>query len=180
MKNVMSKIVFFLIAVFVLSTIIYLFLFGTLKRSYRKRADMLKPFECSPKQLLPQLEVAYDITFPKELFEVRTAKSSIPDEGFVHFLVRFATEPNSVEKFLGTFSEEITFQKYDTNQDFRNQVARWEILAWYKTDIVKGKKVYSSLAGDATIYVDTSNSKQYILYFDGFYGVDNVPRKWYK
>ena len=173
-----SKTIIALVVILVLLITIPLFLVGGVELGYRKRSYMLRPFECLPNQLLPQLEVAYGIIFPKEFIEIKTAKS-IPKEMFVHFVVKFSAPPNSVENFLATFPKRNRgFLEYNINRDRRDRVGSYDALAWYRTAIEKGKKMDLLLGGDAMVYIDTSNSKEYIVYFDGFYGIDYVPRKW--
>jgi hypothetical protein len=148
---------------------------GFMIRDYQTRY-----VECPPEKLLPLIENVSEVRFPKDIREVRAAKSIRPIEGNYLFLVKFIAEPNVVEEFTNTFrlgDEKIVLDNYDKDEDSRNKYAYFP-PKWFKMPIKEGKHTGISIdCHGGILFIDTSDPKNYIVYLKGFHPLDRRHSK---
>jgi len=131
-------------------------------------------FECNPERMVSHLEKTFVIDFPKGIAEVRTAKSFGWDDS-IGFMVKFVAEPNSVDRFLKSFQEEVNLSKYLVEDDIRD--ASTYVPKWFSEPIKQGKearpsfrsRVYGKAGSDLSVYIDTTNEKSFVVYILGGY-----------
>jgi hypothetical protein len=90
--------------------------------------------ECNPEDVLPFVEKAFFVDFPENVEHLKIAKSKYKMM-FINFLIRFSADPNAMDGFLKSFSEEVKFVKY--SRDSRSE--RF-LPKWFKEPIKLGKK----------------------------------------
>ncbi len=142
---------------------------------YKARAYNSRPVECSPQNLIPDLEEMYDIDFPKDIREIKTAKS-IPIKDHITFIVKFIAEPDIVDIFIKSFLKGIVLVKYDPEWDVRS-ASVLPLPAWFTKPIQQGKMGEVPGHGDNEIYIDTINEKEFVVYFFGYYDKVLLERK---
>jgi len=137
--------------------------------------------ECEPATLLPDLEKQLEMKFPTKITEVKAARTAgsrdHPTES--DFLVKFFAEPNTVDKFLKSFSIKITPVKYDRSSDKR-KIFGARTPQWFTDPITKGKEW--SWTSWRNIYIDTTDENNFVVYFMGSYfrDLDEVRKEWEK
>jgi len=135
---------------------------------YKARAYNSRPVECTPQDLIPDLEEMFNIDFPKDIKEVKTAKT-MPLDGAIFFIVKFITEPEIVDTFVQSFSRGIGWGSYDPEWDMRS-VDISHAPDWFTETITQGKMGDYRLAGPKmSIYIDTSVETNFVVYLHGFY-----------
>jgi hypothetical protein len=126
--------------------------------------------ECNPKELLPMLERVYDVNFPADIVQLRTAKTPNHDKA-IFFIVKLTTEPSVVNRFLGNIVEMDDFEPYERGHTFTTY--GWPSPSWARQPIKQGKKyTTSSVRGVRTrayIYIDTTHKDNYVVYMQGIY-----------
>ena len=130
----------------------------------------LRPIECSPNDLIPDLEKTFDINFPKVIKEIKTAKTlGSWDSNTIHFIVKFCAEPDIVDTFVKSFPRGIGWGSYDPEWDMRS-VDISHAPDWFTETITQGKMGDYWLAGPKmSIYIDTSVETNFVVYLHGFY-----------
>jgi hypothetical protein len=137
-------------------------------KHYEAVAYMSRPVECTPEDLMPSLENIFNIDFPKDIKEVKTAKT-IPLDGATFFIVKFIAEPEIVDTFVKSFSIGIGWGSYDPEWDMRS-VDISNAPDWFTETITQGKMGDYWLAGPKmSIYIDTSVETNFVVYLHGFY-----------
>jgi len=128
----------------------------------------LRPIECSPEDLIPDLEKTFDINFPKGIKEIKTAKTlGSWDSNTIDFIVKFCAEPDIVDTFIKSFPQGVVLEDYDPEWDMRS-VGITSAPAWFTMPIQKGRMGDIPGYGDKEIYIDTTNEKEFVVYFYGF------------
>jgi len=130
-------------------------------------------FECNPERMVNHLEKTFIIDFPEGITEVRTAKSFGWDNS-IGFKIRFIAEPNTVDRFLKSFQEEVDLYPYSPDQDLRGSVYD---PRWFMVPIKQGKmtspsfrsREYGKAGSDLSVYIDTTNEKSFVVYIIGGY-----------
>ena len=98
-------------------------------------------------------------------------------DGAVLFLVKFVAEADTVTGFIDTFPPwlpnepwiKIEFEPYKRELDRRSTRGRFR-PPWFKKPIQQGKiGDYVKAYGKITIYIDTTDKNNYVVYLDGFY-----------
>jgi hypothetical protein len=131
-------------------------------------------FECNPERMVSHLEKTFVIDFPDGITEIRTAKSFGWDDS-IGFMVKFVAEPNSVDRFLNSFQEEVNLSQYRVEDDIRN--ARTYVPKWFSEPIIQGKETrpsfrsrdYGKASSHLSVYIDTTNEKSFVVYIHGGY-----------
>lgn len=145
--------------------------FGFVYLSFQIRAYQYRYVECVPEQLLEHLESVADINFPENIQKVRAAKT-IPVEGDILFIIKFTCHQNVLNSFLESFPTEtwkIELEPYDPASDLR-KTSFWIPPRWFTEVIEQGKEGMLLLDNRwATIYIDTTSKKDFVVYIEGFY-----------
>ena len=131
-------------------------------------------FECNSERMVSHLEKTFVIDFPEVITEVRTAKSSGWDDS-IGFMVKFVAEPNSVDRFLKSFQEEVNLSQYRVEDDIRD--ASTYVPKWFSEPITEGKRArpglvsrdYGKAGSDLSVYIDTTNQESFVVYIHGGY-----------
>lgn len=176
----MSKRVTIIIAVsglclvgFVVGWLLPLYWLGeAIGRGYRQRSYEQRHIECASEALLPVLETTFDINFPDDFREIKTAKSR-PIEGHIEFLVKFAAAPDAVDGFLKSFQEnrlcKVELSPYDAKLD-RRKCQRWPPPEWFTKPISHGKQGnYYPGFGIIEFSIDMTDKTNFVVYLYGFY-----------
>ena len=138
----------------------FVFYFGFHIRNYQ-----LRLIECQSEELFPELERVFDIHFPKNIKEVKTAKS-ISHDSTATYVVKFVAESNIIDKFLESVSKKSheVVVPYSLKDDGRKRASSWFSPSWFTTPIQKGKKLsYSPALGVMEFYIDTSDTKRVVV-----------------
>ena len=130
--------------------------------------------ECDSQELLPILQWIFDADFPEDIRDVKTAKTRDHD-GAILFIVKLAGEPNTIGRFLESFENKLAPVDYNSESDNRGSL--WPFTPrWFKKPIKQGTISWvSSVRGTTTtgfrayVYIDTTNEKNFIVYFYGNY-----------
>ena len=132
--------------------------------------------EWDTKEGVLKLERVFGFDFPENIREVKVAKTPAID-GAVLFLVKFVAEADTVTSFIDTFPpwlpnepwRKIEFEPYKRELDRRKPRRRFK-PAWFKKPIQQGKiGDYGKAYGTITIYIDTTDKNNYVVYLNGFY-----------
>lgn len=127
--------------------------------------------EYQPKQVLPVLERVFNFNFPADIKEVKTAQT-ISRDGFIHFIARFVAEPDTIQRFLESFTDMNMFQPYKSEADLRDW-GFWPPPRWFKKPIKQGRIYADTIARPGRnlrqIYIDTTNEKDFLVYMQGSY-----------
>lgn len=131
--------------------------------------------ECDAKEMVARLERIFQINFPEEIKEAKAAKTPGSSwDRWNKFILKFAAEPDAVDRFLESFPEKIHFKPYEYRKDMRGELGMPPIPPWFREPIQQGK---CNLEGQRRprrslldwIYIDTSNEKQFVVYLEGRY-----------
>ena len=149
--------------------------FGLSWLSFQMRFWQERYIECNPESLLQKLEKKFGIDFPVGIKQIKTAKTLIINEESVRFIVKFAADPNTVDRFLASFPKEalgVDLEPYAVEFDGRCSITS-PLPRWFKEPIRQGKWGYYGFGyGDQHIYIDTTNRKSFIVYVYGSYAVE--------
>ena len=128
--------------------------------------------ECEPEKLLSDLERTFDINFPTEIKNVKTARTPGSWDGTASsFAVRFSADPATLDRFLESFPIRIKFDQYRL-PDTRDSPAI-RTPAWFTEPIGQGKVGgYYPPVEKMKIYVDTTDKSVFVVYLSGFYHRD--------
>jgi len=141
-----SKVTLSIVSLIGFLLFIGLFYLSSLVEQYQNRY-----VECAPEKVLPVVERTFYIDFPEGIRQVRTAKRKsgrIP----IHFIIKFAGDSKTIERFLESFPEEVKFEIYSEELDHRISCMKWFIPKWFRAPIKAGKVKTSILAGPKKIY----------------------------
>jgi len=132
---------------------------------------------CKPEDLLSILKDRFGIDFNEyNISNIKSAKSIFylgDNHDIATFLLRFSTDPNFVEKLVNSIPEEkrdevLILEPYSPSIDHRTKVLLCP--KWFKEPIEKGETLlYDNFKGKMTAYIDTTDSKQLIVYIRGYY-----------
>lgn len=169
----MAKIKWIIIGVLI-SLVIWFFI-GAFKQAYYFYHGQFKYIDCTPEELLPDLEDRFKINFPEDMQNIQTAKNKASDSNTVDYVAKFTIAPNIFEKFLTSFPEKIEFFEEFTEED--SQANSYRYMAplrlfpeWFRTPITKGKNgMYGLSHGEMRISVDISNETNQLVYLSGWY-----------
>lgn len=139
-------------------------------RSYQERY-----IECDPKELLPIVELVFDVNFPVDIKDVKTAKTpSI--EGSAFFLVKFCAEPNTVGILLKSIEKRSRSVPYERKHTFTTGVLILPSPGWARAPIKQGRKYTFRSAykkqpasTDVDLFVDTTDKENFVVYMEGVY-----------
>lgn len=170
MSKTLKKIMI-IFAILVLSLLVLLYWMDYIaEKSIDERNYMQRLQECSAKELIPDLEKTFDINFPDDIEDVKTAKT-IPIDGTIMFALKFAAKPETVSKFFSSLPEQIRLYKeeYLITRD-RRADKHYPPPEWFTMAIRNGNIIFYSLAGGkVTFYIAAENQDKYIVYLDGFF-----------
>ena len=162
-----SKVTLSIVSLIGFLLFIGLFYLSSLVEEYQNRY-----IECTPEKVLPVVERAFYIDFPEGIRQVRTAKRKsgrIP----IDFIIKFAGDPKTIERFLKSFPEEVKFELYSEELDQRISCMKWFMPKWFRDPIKAGKIKTNILVGPKKnlqqIYIDTTNKDNFAVYIQGFY-----------
>jgi hypothetical protein len=133
--------------------------------------------ECDPKEMVAHLEKIFEVHFPEEIKESKAARTrgSWWEED-VTFMVKFAAEPNFVDRFLESFPEKIHFQPYQYKEDLRGFTDIPSSQSWFTNPIQQGKSSMGGLGESIKnihwiyhIYIDTTDERNFVVYIEGIY-----------
>jgi hypothetical protein len=145
--------------------------FGFVYLAFQIRAYHYRYVECVPEQLLADLERIYDVNFPDNINKVRAAKT-MPIDGEILFIIKFTCHQNVLNSFLESFPTDhlnIELEPYEPSSDLREK-GFWTPPRWFTEVIEQGKKGMLLLDHRrATIYIDTTSKKNFVVYIEGFY-----------
>ena len=100
----------------------------------------LRFVDCNTIELKPILEKEFDIKFPKEIENVKAAKSPNVDSG-IFYNLKFNSAPDIVEKFLESFLQKqhrkLIFEPYKNVEDERGLGPPPD---WFTEPIQRGKR----------------------------------------
>ena len=139
-------------------------------RSYQQRY-----IECDPKELLPIVELDFEVNFPVDIKDVKAAKTpSI--EGLAFFLVKFCAEPNTVGILLKSIEERSHSVPYERKYTFTTGCIGWPSPRWARVPIKQGRKytfrsAYKKIpvSTDVDLFVDTTDKENLVVYLEGCY-----------
>jgi hypothetical protein len=133
---------------------------------YQKRC-----IDCDPNELLPSMESVFHADIPEEIYNVKAAKS-IPIQGTIFFVIKFAASPNSVSGFIESFPEKEAFIKigsYEAKFDGRSS-GFWPPPKWFRKSIQQGEiSRYYLSDRNIYIYIDSTNKTSFLVYLQGRY-----------
>lgn len=139
------------------------------------RAYQQRHIECDPKDLLPIVELVFDVNLPVDIKDVKAAKTpSI--EGLAFFLVKFCAEPNTVGIFLKSIEERSHSVPYERKHTFTTGSIGWPSPKWARVPIKQGRKYTLRSAyqkqpasTDVDFFIDTTDKENYVVYMEGVY-----------
>jgi hypothetical protein len=146
-----------------------------LARLFVRWYDPSTYFEYDPDKMVVYLEEKYNINFPKNVREIKAAKSGMSWDRHESFILKFIAEPSDVNKFLETVVETILYPYYSSRD---NRLAPFESAPeWWTKPIEKGKRgrMYVEVArikderSHIDIYIDTLDEKNNVVYLEGTY-----------
>ena len=131
--------------------------------------------ERAPERILTHLEKTFVIDFPKCIREVKAAKTLGSWDGAVGFMIKFAADPNTVDRFLNSFQEEVNLSQYRVDDDIRDILK--PAPKWFSESITQGKRSgfglvsrdYGKAGSDLYVYIDTTNQESFVVYIHGGY-----------
>lgn len=131
--------------------------------------------ERNPERMLSHLEKTFIIDFPEGITKVKAAKTQGSWDGAVGFMVKFAADPNTVDRFLKSFQQKIELYPYNPELDTRGSAVIPE-PEWFAEPIRQGKEASPILVcrqrkewHATSIYIDTTNKHSFVVYFEGGY-----------
>ncbi|MHC4112964.1 MAG: hypothetical protein ACYSUY_17955 [Planctomycetota bacterium] len=135
--------------------------------------------ECKPEALISDLERVFDINFPSEIRQVKSARTSgswdAPNTTSF-FNLKFYADPDTVDTFLKSFPKNIELGEYERSLDTRCSNAL-HTPKWFTEPINKGK-----ICSGIDIYIDTDDEGNFVVYFCGCYSrdLDELKKEWGK
>jgi len=131
--------------------------------------------EREPERMVSHLEKTFVIDFPERIRELKTAKTPVSWDGAVGFMVKFAADPNTVDRFLKSFQQEVNLHPYTREDDSRDILK--PAPKWFSEPIKQGKEArpsfrsrdYGKAGSDLSVYIDTTNEKSFVVYIHGGY-----------
>lgn len=131
--------------------------------------------ECDPNEILPIVERVFCIDFPEDIEQVKAAKPQIKRMP-ISFIIKFAADPNTVERFLESFPEDVKLEPYSVRLEHKDSRVGWFVPQWFKEPIKVGKRKVNIIAGPQKnlqeLYIDTEDLKYYIIYIRGLYDTE--------
>jgi hypothetical protein len=129
---------------------------------------------CAPKELITDMEGAFDLKFPDSITEIKAARRP-RSEGSVHFIIRFTAEPNALDALVTSFPGGFRFIEYVPIGDSRANID--DVPIWFKDPIQEGKIGYPrrtrhmhSVGTDLhSMYIDMMDEKKFVVYWRGYY-----------
>ena len=129
-----------------------------------------------PERMVSHLEKTFVIDFPENIMEIRAAKTPVSWDGAVGFMVKFTADPNTVDRFLNSFPQEVELSQYRREDDIRGTSVVHE-PKWFSQPITQGKeaspilcsRVYGKASSHLSVYIDTTNEKSFLVYIHGGY-----------
>ena len=130
--------------------------------------------ECDPEAFLSDLERVFDINFPAEIKQVKTARTPGSwDSTLSSFVVKFSADVNTVGRFLESFAGEIPFNPYNLAGDQRGLTSRPPPPQWFTGAIKEGMSGTHRLATPSMgIDIDTTDKRISVVYIRGTYHRD--------
>jgi len=124
--------------------------------------------KCDSEKLLDELERTFDIEFPSNIKDLKTAKTSRHGlDASISFIAKFTAKPETVDNFLASFKGGVNFDvPYDQDDDLRGAYA-WTPPMWFTVPIRKGRRVRLNASTAPHIYIDTTDEENYIVYLRG-------------
>jgi len=126
--------------------------------------------ERNPERMIGRLERIFEVDFPKEIKEVRAARTRVSWDGVASFIVKFTAAPDVVESFVKVKN----LEPYSRERDDRDSGTPKP--QWFTEPIKQGKTgdIYLSSRQDKTvfrgeIYVDNADEKNFVIYIRGGY-----------
>jgi hypothetical protein len=123
--------------------------------------------ECDPEDVLPFVEQALFFDFPENIEHLKIAKSKYK-KMFVDFFIKFSADPNTVDRFLKSFPEEIKFEPYS-----QDSLSERFLPKWFNEPIIVGKRKVNIVGGEKgslkEIYIDTTSEENFVVYLRGSY-----------
>jgi len=131
--------------------------------------------ERAPERFLTYLEKTFVIDFPEGITEVKVAKTSGSWDGAVGFMIKFTADPNTVDRFLKSFQEDVELYPYTREDDSRNILK--PAPKWFSEPITEGKRArlglvsreYGKAGSDLSAYIDIKNEESFVVYIHGGY-----------
>jgi len=107
--------------------------------------------------------------------EIRAAKTPVSWDGAVGFMIKFAADPNTVDRFLKSFQEDVELYPYTHENDIRDILK--PAPKWFSESITKGKTAgfglvsrdYGKASSNLYVYIDTTNQESFVVYIHGGY-----------
>ena len=136
------------------------------------RVFQFRYINCAPNELIPVIKNVFGLDFPKDIKELKTAKTSM--DRAVLFLVKFKAEPNGIDRLIGSIqSYKIGPEPYKRGYTFIFANG-FPAPAWARKSIKQGiKYTFHSVKGEigstAHIYIDDTDKKNMIVYIEGDY-----------
>ncbi|MHC4499050.1 MAG: hypothetical protein ACYS21_08075 [Planctomycetota bacterium] len=151
------------VLVIALALLIVLYYLGVRARFYQQRCILY-----SPEELLPQLQKLFDVNFPEDIENLKTAKS-VPIEGVVYYILKFNSKPQTVERFLKASGEEIELGPYRPDWDRRGSLLPRPVPRWFREPIERGNMgvLSYSVKGSMILHIDTHDDSSYVVYIQG-------------
>lgn len=131
--------------------------------------------ERAPERFLAHLEKTFVIDFPEGIREVKVAKTSGSWDGAVGFMIKFNADPNTVDRFLKSFQEDVELYPYTIEDDIRDILK--PAPKWFSDSITQGKRAgfglvsreYGKAGSVLYVYIDTTNQESLVVYIHGGY-----------
>ena len=131
--------------------------------------------ERAPERMLNHLEKTFVIDFPEDITEVKAAKTPGSWDGAIGFMVKFAADPNTVNRFFKSFQQEVNLHPYTREDDSRDILK--PAPKWFLEPIKQGKEAgpslvsrdYGKASSHLSVYVDTTNQENFVVYIHGGY-----------
>ena len=131
--------------------------------------------ECAPERIMTYLEKTFVIDFPECIREVKAAKTLGSWDGAVGFMIKFVADPNTVDRFLKSFQEDVELYPYTRENDIRDILK--PMHSWSMVPIKQGKSAipglfsrdYGKAGSDLYVYIDTTNQESFVVYVHGGY-----------
>ena len=169
MKN--RKIIFILLILLVLFILALVFLI--LSKFIIRSVDAGTFTEYNSSKMVKYLENKYDIKFPNDTKDIKSAKSGIA-EGYSWFILKFTADPNEIEKF---FKKAVSISLHPLYSPGDSRFLEHEsVPEWWTNPIEKGKCGYiyvkvknNDKESRIDVYLDTSNEKKSVIYLRGWY-----------
>lgn len=135
----------------------------------------------NPKKVIARIEKIFEIDFPDEIKDVRTATTWMEWDNWTTYIIKFRVEPKS----LNTLIKIEHLSPYDPNDDERMKSLDLPMPKWYAQPIQQGnvgtltlRSPRGHVSHEACVYVDTSDDKTFVVYIHGSYhsGLNKLAR----